>query len=228
MGNLSIVDLLKSSLAMDVLLVMSVITVTFAVERLWFFMRTGSNFRSLYGALKSNIERNDGKGALAACEKEGGFLSRIAAAVVTNANLPRQEVDKLVDSAIEQEMVAQEKNLIILGTMSNTAPLMGLFGTVVGIIRSFRDIAVSGSGGSGVIAMGVSEALLTTAVGIVVAVIATVCYNLCIRRVRVRSVQMDEMRQAILTLFAQRKARGAQAQPATRPAATSTAARRAA
>jgi biopolymer transport protein ExbB len=219
MGNLSIVELLKSSLAMDVLLVMSVVTVTFAIERLWFFIRTGSNLRSLYGALKGHIERNDGKAALAACEKDGGFLSRVAATVITNANLPRLELDKAVDSAIEQEMVAQEKNLIVLGTMSNIAPLMGLFGTVVGIIRSFREIAVAGSGGSGVIAMGVSEALLTTAVGIVVAVIATVCYNLCIRRIRVRSVQMDEIRQAILLLFAQRRARSAQ--PTTGAAATS-------
>jgi biopolymer transport protein ExbB/TolQ len=125
----------------------------------------------------------------------------VAETLLQNTSLPREEFEKAVNGRIESETVNMERNLIVLGTMSNIAPLMGLFGTVVGIIRSFRDIAVTGSGGSSVIAMGVSEALLTTAVGIVIAVIATVFYNALIRRIRVRVNQMEEVRQELTALL---------------------------
>jgi biopolymer transport protein ExbB/TolQ len=106
----------------------------------------------------------------------------------------RDDVDQLVDVEMEKEQVLMEKNLVVLGTLANIAPLLGLFGTVVGIIRAFRDIAVTGSGGSSVIAMGVSEALLTTATGIVVAVIATIFYNTFTRKIRVRNMEVEDAR----------------------------------
>jgi biopolymer transport protein ExbB/TolQ len=76
-----------------------------------------------------------------------------------------------------------ERYLSILGTLGNIAPFIGLFGTVVGIIRAFRDLAVSGSGGPSVVAAGISEALITTAAGLVVAIPAVIAYNYFLRRV---------------------------------------------
>ena len=79
----------------------------------------------------------------------------------------------------ERQMVNQtlKRNLWILGSIATSAPFIGLFGTVVGILHSFSDIAKAGAGGFAVVAAGISEALIATAVGIVVAVIASLAYN---------------------------------------------------
>jgi hypothetical protein len=107
----------------------------------------------------------------------------------------REEIQQRIDTAIEVEQVEMERNLSVLGTMSHIAPLLGLFGTVVGIIRAFADIARTGSGGSSVVAMGVSEALMTTAAGIIVAVIASVFFNVFVRKIRTRVVQLQDARE---------------------------------
>ncbi len=114
--------------------------------------------------------------------------------------------------------------------MSNIAPLLGLFGTVVGIIRAFADIARTGSGGGAVVAMGVSEALLTTAAGIIVAVIATVAFNFFVRRIRTRTAHLEDARETFFTLWGQvnsqrtRQQPRQQAQPQAAPARPRTAA----
>ncbi len=202
MGNISIINLLKTSLALDVLIVMSIVTVAFAIERWWYFKKTSCNVSQFLKSLRDKITGRDLQGAIRVCRMNKAPVARVAETVLTNASLPRRELDRVADTSKEIEGVEMERNLIVLGTMSNTAPLMGLFGTVVGIIRSFRDIAVTGSGGSSVIAMGVSEALLTTAVGIVIAVVATLFYNACIRRIRVRSVEMEDAHQELVTMLA--------------------------
>jgi len=105
--------------------------------------------------------------------------------------------------------------------MSNIAPLLGLFGTVIGIIRAFADIARTGAGGSAVVAMGVSEALLTTAAGIVVAVIATVFFNLFVRRIRTRIIELEDVREEFFLITSRPVAREERpaARAAVRPAA---------
>jgi len=102
----------------------------------------------------------------------------------------------------------------VLGTMSNIAPLLGLFGTVVGIIRAFADIARTGSGGGAVVAMGVSEALMTTAAGIIVAVIATVFFNFFVRRIRTRTAHLEDARESFFSIWGQAQ----QKRPAPRQA----------
>ena len=116
-------------------------------------------------------------------------------------NRSRDELQQRLDTAIDLEQVEMERNLGVLGTMSNIAPLLGLFGTVVGIIRAFADIARTGSGGGAVVAMGVSEALMTTAAGIIVAVIATVAFNFFVRRIRTRTAHLEDARESFFTLW---------------------------
>lgn len=218
MSTLSIVDLLRTSIAMDVLLVMSIVTLTFAIERWWYFSRTGSRVGPLLAALKRHVSAGDDAAAVEVAARENSAPARVARALLQCGAATREDLEHASAAAIDKESVSMERNLIVLGTMSNVAPLMGLFGTVMGIIRSFRDIALTGSGGSSVIAMGVSEALLTTAVGIVIAVIATVCYNGFIRRVRVRSVQMEEVTRALITEITKRGAKRQAKAPVAQPA----------
>jgi biopolymer transport protein ExbB len=77
-----------------------------------------------------------------------------------------------------QELVqGLKRHLWVLGTIGSSAPFIGLLGTVVGIVRSFHSMALTGSGGFAVVAAGISEALIATAVGLVVAVVSLVAYN---------------------------------------------------
>ena len=84
-----------------------------------------------------------------------------------------------------------EKNLGWLGTMGNTAPLIGLLGTVWGIMRAFHDLARTGSAGPSVVAAGIAEALFTTAAGLLVAVPAVMLYNHFVRRMTVMLTEAE-------------------------------------
>jgi len=92
---------------------------------------------------------------------------------------------------MSEQRMALERNLGFLGTMGNTAPLIGLLGTVWGIMRAFHDMARTGSAGPSVVAAGVAEALFTTAAGLLVAVPAVILYNQFVRRVGVMLTVAD-------------------------------------
>lgn len=187
-------NVILQSPTMVVLLLCSVIVITFAIERGWYFMRTRYSARQFKETMRKQLRGNRLSEFTRYCQDGSGSLGHIMAAALDNLSAGRDEVDSILDTEMEKEQVQMERNLIVLGTLANIAPLLGLFGTVVGIIRAFKDIAVTGSGGSSVIAMGVSEALLTTAAGIVVAVIATVFYNLFSRKIRVRVTEAEDAR----------------------------------
>jgi len=182
------------SQTMLVLIACSIVVVTFALERWIYFLRTRYSAREFKATMRKHLSRNQLGDFARYCERGSGSLGRIMVVAVENLSAGREQVDQILDTEIEKEQLKLEKNLVILGTLANIAPLLGLFGTVVGIIRAFRDIAVTGSGGSSVIAMGVSEALLTTAAGIVIAVIATVFYNVFTRTIRVRATDAEDAR----------------------------------
>ena len=94
-----------------------------------------------------------------------------------------------------------ERYLVVLGTMGNTAPFVGLFGTVVGIIKAFRDLALAGAGGPAVVAKGIAEALVATAGGLAVAIPAVIVYNFFQRRVKSLSVEMEVVSSRLLVML---------------------------
>ncbi|MFQ5458792.1 MAG: MotA/TolQ/ExbB proton channel family protein, partial [Myxococcota bacterium] len=88
-----------------------------------------------------------------------------------------ERVAQTLDISRTQENLLLKERLWLLGTIGSMAPFIGLFGTVVGIIKSFRHMALTGSGGFAVVAAGISEALIATAAGLIVAVISIIAYN---------------------------------------------------
>jgi biopolymer transport protein ExbB len=200
-GEMSLFDLFRASPTMVVLLLCSIITVGFALERLFYFMSSANNGRKFMQELTQRLKSGNSSQALDFCRKSKGALPRVMKQAVLHMSRTRGELLQRIDTAIEVEQVEMERNLSVLGTMSNIAPLLGLFGTVVGIIRAFADIARTGSGGSSVVAMGVAEALMTTAAGIIVAVIATIFFNTFVRRIRTRVVELEDAREAFFTIW---------------------------
>jgi biopolymer transport protein ExbB len=204
-GEMSLIDLFKASPTMLVLLGCSIITVGFALERLFYFTASATNSKKFMQELSSRLKSGNVKQGLEFCNTGKGAVARVMRQAMMNFGRNREELLQRINTAIEVEQVEMERNLSVLGTMSNIAPLLGLFGTVIGIIRAFADIARTGSGGSSVVAMGVSEALFTTAAGIIVAVIATIFFNIFVRRIRTRIVELEDAREAFFAMWSARQ-----------------------
>jgi len=97
-----------------------------------------------------------------------------------------------------------ERYLGVLGTLGNSCPFIGLFGTVVGIIKAFHDLAASGSGGPTVVAAGIAEALVATAGGLAVAIPCVMFFNYFSRKVKTMDVEMEAVSKRFLTILANR------------------------
>jgi biopolymer transport protein ExbB len=202
-GEMSLVGFLLASPTMIVLALCSIVTLGFTIERILYFKSSSTDSRSVMGELARHIKAGNPQAALDYCTAQKNPVSRVMAQGVMQLNRNRDELQQRLDTAIDLETVEMERNLGVLGTMSNIAPLLGLFGTVIGIIRAFADIARTGSGGGAVVAMGVSEALMTTAAGIVVAVIATVAFNFFVRKIRTRTAHLEDARESFFTIWHQ-------------------------
>ncbi len=202
-GDMSIIQVFQSSMTMVVLLLCSIVTFAYVVERSLYFQTSSCNVRRFMQELSGHMKAGNPRAALEYCQKTNKPIGRVMAQALATMTRSREEQTQRLETAIELEQVEMERHLGVLGTMANIAPLLGLFGTVVGIIRAFADIARTGSGGGAVVAMGVSEALLTTAAGIIIAVLATVTFNFFVRRVRTRVAQLEDARETWFTLWHQ-------------------------
>ncbi|MBE0477940.1 MotA/TolQ/ExbB proton channel family protein [Candidatus Aerophobetes bacterium] len=119
---------------------------------------------------------------LALCEMTSSPLARILKTGIEKKDKVRAEIKETLEDAGSLEVPYLEKHLKILGTIVTVAPLIGLLGTVMGMIRAFDVIALRGVGEPGALAGGIAEALLTTAVGLTIAIPALVFYNYFMHR----------------------------------------------
>ena len=169
--------------AMWLIAFFSVLAVAVAVERALALWRFTDRARSLADAVTRSLLRGDEDGARSQAEASSSPAAEVfLAALVPAAPGKRAQSEARVEAAVErQRQDANQKiraRLWILGTIGATAPFIGLFGTVVGIMRAFHQMGVTGQGGFSVVAAGISEALITTAGGIAVAIEAVIFYNM--------------------------------------------------
>lgn len=204
-----------------VLILMSIWSLTIAVERLWRFQK--AKRESLQVALGVTPLLRDHKLEQAiAFTKDKKYrhshLARVLAAGLTEFQYEvSQELPEdfdIVESgkrAIERETLMttaeMKKGLGNLATISTTAPFVGLFGTVVGIINAFRGMALSGSGGLGAVSAGIAEALATTALGLFVAVPAVWMYNYFLNKIERFQVEMSNSSSQLVDYFIKNEAR---------------------
>ncbi|OGP81346.1 MAG: hypothetical protein A2Y95_10925 [Deltaproteobacteria bacterium RBG_13_65_10] len=159
------------------LVICSIITLAVFLERLWIYRGAERGTRLLTTRVVASLEGNDLRGALAACDIVRSPASEVLRQALALRRPAPERVAQVLDACRMQEIQRIRERLWILGTIGSMAPFIGLFGTVVGIIKSFHQMAVTGSGGFTVVAAGISEALIATAAGLVVAVLAIVAYN---------------------------------------------------
>lgn len=191
--------LLGSEWVLWLLIVLSVLSVTIMVER-------GLTLRGAIAdldALGKQVITFLGKGDVAAARVLFGAgkspESRVALAGLAEAARGADAVSEAMAGARTRERLSMERNLGVLGTLGNNAPFIGLFGTVLGIIRAFADLARNQAGGATVVMTGISEALVATAVGLMVAIPAVVAYNIFQGRVRRTLGRIDATAHVVLS-----------------------------
>ncbi len=183
--NFNWIEAMRQSPVMLIILFCSVLTVGFALERvLYYSKRRGSPDSSLASALIA-VRNGNWEEAIRVCNGTQHPMGPVAAEMIRSSNLAPDVAEEKLNIALSEQRMELERNLGFLGTMGNTAPLLGLLGTVWGIMRAFHDMARTGSAGPSVVAAGVAEALFTTAAGLLVAVPAVMLYNHFVRRMGV-------------------------------------------
>ena len=154
--------------------------------------------------LASRMKAGNPRSALDYCSQSNSPVARVMAQGIMHMGRTREELTQRVNTAIDMEQVEMERNLSVLGTMSNIAPLLGLFGTVVGIINAFQGMALTGSGGIGAVSAGISEALIATAFGLFVAIPAVWAYNYFTTKVEGFTVEMDNSASELIDYMAKK------------------------
>lgn len=196
---------MTSPWVISVLLVFSILMVAYAIERWWVFRAEGTFDEQYWQRTSSFILQNRIKDAISLCEVTQGVYAKIFKAGIEAAQFSRQDSE---DSMVIQKEECQEmlrRRLGLFGTFSFISPLLGLLGTVLGIMRAFHDMGVAGSGGPSIVAAGISQALITTVVGITVAIPAAILYNYFTFRLRSVVVIMNSYSQRLLVLLFEKR-----------------------
>lgn len=170
-------EIIAVSHVIPLLLVLSVICIAAALERWFFYIRKAGVNGRLLDRVRLYLRNGNLNDAKREAMRGRGLLSESIAAQLDAAHMSRPERESLVIFYHQRLQAVLGKRLWIFGTLSFICPLIGLFGTVLGVMRSFRDMALSGSGGATIVAAGISEALVATAGGIGVAIVAAVIFN---------------------------------------------------
>lgn len=190
--------LLGAEWVLWLLIALSVISFAIMIERAYYFLTHVVDIDSL----GTDLRRMLGKGNVADARSR---VKGSDAAEMTVIAAGLDEVERGVDAVAEamigrkaHERMRLERNLAFLGTLGNNAPFIGLFGTVLGIIRAFHELSGNQAGGVAVVMAGISEALVATAVGLMVAIPAVIGFNYFNRRVRQTLANVDSLAHVVL------------------------------
>jgi biopolymer transport protein ExbB len=190
--------LLGAEWVLWLLIILSVFSVAVMIERGLYYYSLRADFVSLADALRKHLLGGRFKEARKRLIDERGVEAEVARAGLEEAERGPDAVESAMLGAKARVRLRLERNLAFLGTLGANAPFIGLFGTVLGIIRAFKDLAGNQAGGIAIVMAGISEALVSTAVGLLVAIPAVVFFNFYNRRVRTLSGQVDTVAQTIL------------------------------
>lgn len=178
MHELTFIELMKISLVMPILLALSVILVGFFLERFFFYWRMAKVDARLFKSIKDYLVGGKISEAQVAASQGQGLVAEALEGVLGVAHgKSRHDMDNVLTLYTQRTQSLLGRRLGFFGTLSFICPLLGLLGTVLGVMTAFRDMALSGSGGPTVVAAGISEALVATAAGIAVAVTAALIFN---------------------------------------------------
>ncbi|HLT29192.1 MAG TPA: MotA/TolQ/ExbB proton channel family protein [Myxococcaceae bacterium] len=192
--------------------IMSVTTMIVLAERLILFRKSRNQSRQFAEKMAALLQKGDlNAAANANVGKDVGYLGRTIGAGLTAYRVSQvgsskenavESVARGLERQAQREVQTLKRGLGILGTIASTSPFIGLLGTVMGIVTAFQLMSASGSGGLGTVSAGISEALVATAFGLLVAIPAVMAYNYCQAWVDARAVDISESSNEFLDMVA--------------------------
>ena len=204
-----------------ILIIMSMISFGVAIERIYTFTQARKQSKLYAPQVAKHLKEGRLKDAIAVSSSKSYRYSHLAKVVLaglqeyqfqqeSGAGLSREDLVDTVRRAIQRASALTandlKKGVAALATIGATAPFVGLLGTVVGIITAFQGIAATGSGGLGAVSAGISEALVETALGLVVAIPAVWFYNYLTGRIEYFNVEMDNSSSELVDYFIKKTA----------------------
>jgi biopolymer transport protein TolQ len=201
-----------------VMAVMSVSSLIVAVERIVVFMKSNGDSKSFAQKMGAILAKGDLQTAInTKLGKDVGHLGRVIGAGLTalrttngaGRDVAIESVARALERQAQREVQSFKRGLPVLATVGSTAPFVGLLGTVMGIVNSFKSMAATGSGGLGTVSAGIAEALVTTAFGLIVAIPAVMLYNFLQGWVDARAVDISESSNEFLDVVARALGGGA-------------------
>ncbi len=200
------------SLSLLVLLLFSISSLAVIAERLYTFHQAKRSSRNLAPAVLTYLKAGKLHEALSLCEMSPG--SPVAVVLLAGLKELREALDQppggpsldrvpeisrgAMERAAGREVARLERYLGLLATLGNVSPFVGLFGTVLGIIKAFQAMAETGSGGLGTVSAGIAEALVATAAGLFVAIPAVIAYNAFLGKVRMFALELEHAASELL------------------------------
>lgn len=185
------------------LLLLSVYSISIILERFFKLRSTISLSRKLMAYCRHPLRSENYQKVEDACRKEVVKNTPAAALIlrlVQERNRPQAELEKIADSVIDWEVTKLQRRLTILGTLGSITPFIGLFGTVIGVMHAFKDLAANTatSAGASVVAAGIAEALVNTAAGLFVAVPAVIAYNYYLSKTNYCAKELENIADEII------------------------------
>jgi len=174
------------------ILVALVFGLGFTLERIYSLMMSRIDSKTFFDDITKIIDNDGAEAALELCEQTRGPVSAIFHAGLSRLHRGLTEVEKAIQNAGALEMAFLEKNMIWLNAVITIAPMLGFTGTVIGMISAFDAIKAANDISPAVVAGGISQALLTTAFGLVVAMIIQTFQNLFVSRIDKLVLEMEE------------------------------------
>lgn len=194
------------------ILICSIVGLAIAIERWMVLNKASINVNEFLAKLRKALLVNRSvRDGIKVCEQYRGPLASIMKAGLLKYGQPKEDVQKTIETAAIHEMSRLEARLMVLATVVTVAPLLGFLGTVTGMIASFDALAKEGLSNPGAVAAGISEALITTAAGLIVALPIQLFYNYFTSRINKTVREIETSTNMLLETFTEMERNGVQA-----------------
>ena len=187
------------------LLALSVISILVVIERAVFYARNRIDVAQFTGKLVSLLNDQKVDDAIKLAESKRSAEAAVVKEGLQNFDKRKSVVEELMSAQELAQQQRLDKRLNILGTIGSNAPFVGLLGTVLGIIKAFNDLAFNAEGGATVVMAGIAEALVATAIGLLVAIPAVVFFNYFKNRQKQIMTNTSRLENTLLAFIADRK-----------------------
>ena len=193
--------IVQGGLMMIPLVVCSILGIIFIVERAITYFRIKGDTAEIFSEVLASLRESDLRRSIEVCEEYDHPVATTLKSGLLRYGKSHEEIEKAMESVALHEVSKLEKSLWFLATLANVAPLFGFLGTVVGMISAFSALAEVGLGQPQAVAAGISEALITTAAGLIIALPVQTAYNYFTSKVSNFSLDMETSASMLLETF---------------------------